>query len=95
MSGQKKAARFYVSGTVQGVGYRYFARGVAQQLGITGYVKNLADGRVEVYAVGPESQLRALCEDLRRGPRYASVEQVEQSDSELLDEFLSDFSIED
>lgn len=94
MSDQKKATRFYVSGLVQGVGYRYFAHRAAQQLGIAGYVKNLSDGRVEVYAIGAEAQLRALREDLRQGPRHAQIERIAEAEADLLQEFMSDFSIE-
>ena len=94
VSDQKKAARFYVSGLVQGVGYRYFARRAAQQLGIAGYAKNLSDGRVEVYAIGVGAQLRALREDLRQGPRHAMIEKITEAEAELLAEFESDFSIE-
>ena len=94
VSDEKKAARFYVSGLVQGVGYRYFARRAAQQLGIAGYVKNLSDGRVEVYAIGAEMQLRALREDLRQGPSYSVIEKVAEAEAELLQEYASDFSIE-
>jgi acylphosphatase len=94
VSDQKKATRFYVSGSVQGVGYRYFARHAAQQLGISGYVKNLSDGRVEVYAIGAEEQLRALREDLRQGPRHAQIDGIAEAKADLLQEFMSDFSIE-
>ncbi len=94
VSDQKKATRFFVSGLVQGVGYRYFAHSAAQQLGIAGYVRNLSDGRVEVYAIGAEVQLRALLEDLRRGPSHAVIEKVAEAEADLLQEFMSDFSIE-
>jgi acylphosphatase len=91
---KKKAARFFVSGLVQGVGYRYFAHRAAQQLGIAGYVKNLSDGRVEVYAIGAEEQLRALRGELRQGPRHALIEKIAEAEADLLPEFASDFSIE-
>jgi acylphosphatase len=91
--GLKKAVRFYVSGLVQGVGYRYFARHVAQQLGVAGYVKNLNDGRVEVLAIGAEAQLRALLEDLRKGPPGAFVEEIAETSADIVKEFESDFSI--
>jgi acylphosphatase len=94
VSDQKKAARFYVSGLVQGVGYRYFAHRAAQQLGIAGYVKNLSDGRVEVYAIGAEAQLRALRASLRQGPRHAVIEEIAEAEAGLLLEFAADFSIE-
>ena len=66
------AKRFYVSGEVQGVGFRFFAERVAARLDVSGYVKNLFDGRVEVYAIGSAAQLEALKNELRRGPRMAS-----------------------
>jgi len=79
---------------VQGVGYRYFARGTASRLEVVGYAKNLRDGRVEIYAVGTETQLRALVEELRRGPQYASVTEVSEIEDELSSEFADGFSIE-
>ena len=48
---ERIAKRFFASGLVQGVGYRFFARRAAERLGVAGYAKNLRDGRVEVYAV--------------------------------------------
>jgi len=94
VSEQKLARRFYVSGRVQGVGYRFFACHAAEQQGVTGYARNLRDGRVEVYAIGTEGQLRALLAELRRGPRHASVEEVGEADAELLPQFASHFSID-
>ncbi|MCF6505857.1 acylphosphatase [Blastococcus sp. MG754426] len=49
-----------VSGRVQGVGYRYFVRGLAQRAGLSGVARNLPDGRVEVVAEGPEAAVREL-----------------------------------
>jgi acylphosphatase len=88
------AKRFHVSGTVQGVGFRFFAERVANRLSVNGYVKNLFDGRVEVYAIGSEDQLATLKQELRRGPRMSRVEDVVETDAEILDEFLNGFSVE-
>jgi acylphosphatase len=88
------AKRFYVSGDVQGVGFRFFAERVAARLGVTGYVKNLFDGRVEVYAVGNAAQLDALKSELLRGPRMAGVDQVAENDAAILPEFSKGFTIE-
>jgi len=88
------AKRFYVSGFVQGVGYRFFAQRIAGQLGISGYVKNLRDGRVEVYAIAPDEGLRELRRELRRGPRGATVEEVAEDDAELMSQYMNGFSIE-
>ena len=92
---EKHAKRFYVSGRVQGVGFRFFAARIAGQLGVSGYVKNLNDGRVEVYAIGVLSQLQALHRELRRGPSHALVQSVDESDAEILPAWADDFSIED
>ncbi|HEY1866422.1 MAG TPA: acylphosphatase [Candidatus Acidoferrales bacterium] len=93
VSDQKQAKRIYISGRVQGVGYRYFVHHAAEQIGIAGYVRNLADGRVEVYAVGTPAQLRALLGELRRGPRHAIVEQIGEADAEITPAYTSHFSI--
>jgi acylphosphatase len=89
-----EARRFYISGFVQGVGYRFFARRAAGSLGVRGFVKNLFDGRVEVYAIGSEEQLRALRLELKRGPRGATVDEVAEDSAEILENYANDFSIE-
>jgi acylphosphatase len=93
MRSSKVAKRFFVSGRVQGVGYRYFALNTAEELGISGYAKNLPDGRVEVYAVGTAEQLRAFAQQLLRGPQFADVADVQELDAELLSAFDSSFSV--
>ncbi len=75
------AKRYFIRGRVQGVGYRYFAQRVATDLGVTGYTRNLDDGRVEVYAVGTPEQLSELAGRLWKGPRMADVRGVEESDA--------------
>jgi acylphosphatase len=71
---------FLVSGMVQGVGFRWFVARHARSLGLSGYARNLPDGRVEVVVSGPERVLPDLEELLRTGPAYAQVEKVERSD---------------
>ena len=90
---ETQAKRFFVSGRVQGVGYRYFAMDTAEQNGVTGYTKNLADGRVEVYAIGTSAQLRDLARELRRGPALAAVSDVDEVEAEVLLAFSSGFSL--
>jgi acylphosphatase len=67
----------YAEGTVQGVGFRYFTYREAQAFDIVGYVRNLPDGRVEVYAEGPKADLDSFIEILRQGPRFGNVENLE------------------
>lgn len=91
---ETQAKRFYVSGRVQGVGYRFFAARIAASLGISGYVKNLYDGRVEVYAIGTPRQMQMLQAELERGPRLADVDGVAVEDAGFLREYEQGFSIE-
>jgi len=70
-------ANVVVSGRVQGVGFRFFAVGVAEQLGITGWVRNLNDGRVEVVAYGVRGMLEVMIARLRQGPSAATVSDVD------------------
>jgi len=93
MASEKQARRFVVSGRVQGVGYRYFAANVAEQLGLSGYVKNLPDGRVEAYAIGSVGQLGNFAQELRRGPTLASVTEVSEVEAEILSGYRSGFSV--
>jgi acylphosphatase len=88
------AKRFFVSGSVQGVGFRFFAERTAGSLGISGYVRNLFDGRVDVYAIGSADQLDKLKEALGRGPRMASVDRVDEHEADVEREFANGFSIE-
>lgn len=70
------AARFFVSGRVQGVAFRAHTRAQALALGLRGHARNLADGRVEVLAVGDADAIERLAEWLRHGPPLARVDDV-------------------
>jgi acylphosphatase len=88
------AKRFFVSGSVQGVGFRFFAERPARSLGVSGFVRNLFDGRVEVYAIGSAAQIGSLKEALQRGPRMATVERVDEHEADVQQEYANGFSIE-
>jgi len=79
----QSARRWFVRGRVQGVGFRYFAQRAAAGLGLHGYACNLDDGRVEVYAVGPEDKLAELAGILHVGPRWADVRGVDEQEAEV------------
>lgn len=88
------AKRFLVSGIVQGVGYRFFVVRSAERLGITGWVKNLRDGRVEAYAIGSAKTLKDFRRELERGPAGAMVDDVREEQEEVDPRFKSGFRIE-
>ena len=75
------AARFLVSGKVQGVCFRASTREQARRLDLRGYARNLPDGRVEVVAAGSSKALDALAGWLKHGPRMARVEEVLRQDA--------------
>ena len=77
----------FVSGRVQGVCYRMDAASVARRLGVTGWVRNLPDGRVELLAEGHESRLEDLVGWCRQGPPLAIVRDVVESSAEATGEF--------
>ncbi len=88
------AKTYVISGRVQGVGFRFFAERVANQLGICGYVKNRWDGTVETYAIGTEESLEEFKRHLAEGPRSARVTNIDETDEEVRKEY-SMFHIED
>ena len=71
-------ARFHVSGVVQGVFFRASTQARARELGLTGWAKNLADGRVEVVAGGDAAAIDELERWLQRGPPGARVDAIER-----------------
>lgn len=86
-----EARRFLVEGRVQGVWFRASTREQALRLGVSGYAKNLADGRVEVLAEGHPDALEELSNWLKQGPRLAKVTNLR---TEACDPAaLTDFSI--
>jgi acylphosphatase len=80
-----QARQYIVEGFVQGVGFRWWARSAAAALRLTGYVKNLRDGDVEVYAMGTPADLDELRSKLEQGPLGARVTAVHESPAPLRD----------
>jgi acylphosphatase len=88
----KGRARVVVNGRVQGVGFRQYAVAEAQRLGVTGWVRNLPDGRVEALAEGDKEAVDALLAWCRHGPRLARVDELKVSWEPHRGEFV-DFQI--
>jgi acylphosphatase len=76
------ARRYLISGLVQGVGFRYFTKDVADREGVTGWVRNLPDGRVEAVVEGEDEAVTRVERRLWQGPGGARVAAVAVDDSE-------------
>ena len=72
------ARKFFVSGDVQGVGYRFFVQRSSAAHQVRGYVRNLRDGRVEIVAEGSAKAVEAFRHDLAAGPTYSRVGTIEE-----------------
>ena len=78
----RTAARLVIEGRVQGVGYRWWTVMTARRLGLSGWVRNRADGSVEALAVGAAAAVDALAEACRQGPQSARVARVTRTAAE-------------
>ena len=90
---ERIARKFLIRGDVQGVGYRFFAQRAAARHQVVGYVKNLDDGRVEVLAEGPAQQVEAFKHELLTGPRFSTVDHIEEINLDVAGSYSS-FRIE-
>jgi acylphosphatase len=81
-----------IHGKVQGVGYRFFATRVARRLGLKGSIENMRDGTVEAMVEGEKKAIDDWLEELKEGPRYAEVTQIEQETKEFTGR-LGDFDV--
>ncbi len=87
----KECRQFRVSGRVQGVGFRFSACAEARRVGVTGWVRNLPNGDVEVFACGESDRLKVFAEWLWQGPRAARVTNVATTDAAI--EEFDDFDV--
>jgi acylphosphatase len=76
VSETRSAKRYFVSGMVQGVGFRFYTQRIAEKQRVSGFVRNLRDGRVEVFAIGTVEQHKELRRLLERGPLGSDVTEV-------------------
>jgi acylphosphatase len=84
VSAMRVARRYLISGRVQGVGFRFFAEDAGRREGLRGWVRNLADGRVEIAAEGELEALARFEIAVRQGPRGAHVDHVEVDSTDQL-----------
>mgnify|MGYP000270532500 CR=1 FL=1 len=83
MAAEKIQKHIYISGRVQGVGFRAFTRKQAAVLDIKGWVKNLADGRVEAVIEGKKNKVNQMAAKLKKGPSFARVNDFEIEEGEI------------
>jgi len=81
----KKAVRLYIKGTVQGIFFRQFIKDNAERNDIRGFVRNLEDGRVEVFIEGKIENVNKIIELCKKGPRHAKINHVEMRDERIQD----------
>jgi len=93
VSEQKQARRYFVSGNVQGVGFRYFTLRAAERFQVNGYARNLTEGHVEAYAIGTLDQLAKLRSALERGPWGATVSEVREEPAAIDSKYDDGFVI--
>jgi acylphosphatase len=74
---EKSTIHLFISGRVQGVFFRQFVKDRAQKLGLFGWVRNLADGRVEAIIEGDKEKLQEILIYIKKGPLLAKVEKIE------------------
>ncbi len=73
----KKSVRIYVSGTVQGVFFRAFIKENAERYNVKGFVRNLEDGRIEIFLEGDSERVNKMIELCKKGPKHAQIRNVE------------------
>jgi len=72
----KKSVRLYIEGTVQGVFYRAFIKENAERYNVKGFVRNLEDGRVEIFLEGNANEVNKMMEIAKKGPKHSQIRNV-------------------
>ena len=73
----KKSVRLYINGTVQGVFFRIFVKENAERFNVKGFVRNLEDGRIEVFLEGDVNDVNKMVELCKVGPKHAQIKKVD------------------
>jgi acylphosphatase len=89
----KSVAHLFISGRVQGVGFRYFTARLAARFNICGFVRNLSNGDVEVYAEGEELELSEFCSKVKAGPSCALVLRASENNVPIISSNFNTFDI--
>ena len=81
----KKSVRLYITGTVQGVFFRGFVKENAEKLDVRGFVRNLEDGRIEIFLEGNPDEVNKMIELCKHGPKHSQIEKVEIKEERFQD----------
>jgi acylphosphatase len=81
----KKSLRLFITGTIQGVFFRQFIKDNAEKNKIKGYVRNLQDGRVEIFIEGNQDDVENMASICKRGPKYAKIRAIEEKPESFQD----------
>lgn len=87
----KKSIRLYITGVVQGIFFRNFVKENAERYNVKGFVRNLEDGRIEVFLEGNMDDVKKMIEICKTGPKHSKIEKVEEKDENFQD--LRDFKV--
>jgi len=88
-----KRVHVFISGNVQGVGFRYFTKRNARSLGVNGWVKNLPDGRVEAVFEGRDEDIGEMISRVKNGPTSSYVRDTEFTEEEIPEREFEDFDV--
>lgn len=81
----KKSVRLYITGTVQGVFFRAFVKENAERYNVKGFVRNLEDGRIEIFLEGNSEDVNKMLELCRSGPKHSEIKKVEEKNERFQD----------
>jgi len=87
----KKSVRLYISGTVQNVFFRAFVKENAEKYNVKGFIRNLEDGRIEVFLEGEIEEVDRMIELCKKGPKFSQIKNVEIKEEKLQD--FKDFKV--
>ena len=81
----KKSIRLYITGTIQGVFFRAFIKENDEKYNVKGFVRNLEDGRIEVFLEGDADNVNKMIELCKKGPKHSKIEKVEEKEERFQD----------
>lgn len=81
----KKSVRLYIEGTVQGVFFRAFIKENAERFNIKGFIRNLEDGRIEIFLEGDANEVNKMIEICEKGPKHSIIKKVDIKEEKFQD----------